>query len=83
MQYADVVIAALSALVLAWVADALTGRRGLFATALVSGTGAVCGWFLAVRVFGVSTSDQWLWVFWSIGAAALALGGFFLFRTKR
>jgi hypothetical protein len=39
--------------VLAWLADLFTGRRGLFATGLVSGVGAIAGWFLAVRVFAV------------------------------
>lgn len=83
LQYADVVIAVLGALALAWLADMATGRRGLFATSLVSFTGAVAGWFLAVRVFGVSTMDQWGWVLWSMVASALALAAFFLFRSKR
>lgn len=83
MQYADLAIAALGAFFLAWLADTATGRRGLFACLLVSGVGAVCGWFLAVRVFAVSTSDQWTWVLWALGVAAIALGAFFLFRSKR
>lgn len=83
LQYADIVTAVLGAFVLAWLADLLTGRRGLFATALVSGVGAVAGWFLAVRVFAVSTMDQWNWVLWSMIAAVIALGAFFLFRSKR
>ncbi|NJC42315.1 lysylphosphatidylglycerol synthetase-like protein (DUF2156 family) [Brevundimonas alba] len=83
MQYADIVIAVLGAFVLAWTADLLTGRRGLFATSLVSGVAAVAGWFLAVRVFGVSTMDGWTWVAWSLAASAIALATFFLFRTKR
>jgi len=83
LQYADIVTAVLGAFVLAWLADLLTGRRGLFATALVSGVGAVAGWFLAVRVFAVSTMDQWDWVLWSMIASVLALGAFFLFRSKR
>lgn len=83
MQYADIAIAVLGAFVLAWLADMATGRRGLFATSLVSGVAAVAGWFLAVRVFAVSTMDQWLWVMWSMIASALALGAFFLFRSKR
>jgi hypothetical protein len=77
------VIAALGAFVLAWAADMLTGKRGLFATSLVSAAGAVAGWFLAVRVFGVSTMDQWTWVWWSMTGAAIALVTFFLFRNKR
>ena len=83
MQYANIVTAVVGAFALAWLADLLTGRRGLFATSLVAGTGAVAGWFLAVRVFGVSIMQQWDWVLWSMIAAALALGAFFLFRSKR
>lgn len=83
LQYADIVTAVLGAFVLAWLADQLTGRRGLFATSLVSGVAAVAGWFLAVRVFGVSTMAQWTWVMWSMIASAIALGAFFLFRSKR
>ena len=83
MQYADIVIAVLGAFVLAWLADLMTGRRGLFATSLVSAVGAICGWFLAVRVFAVSTMDQWGWILWSMAAAILALVAFFLFRNKR
>lgn len=83
MQYADLAIAALGAFFLAWLADTATGRRGLFACLLVSGVGAVCGWFLAVRVFAVSTSDQWTWVLWALGVAAVSLLAFHLFRSKR
>ncbi|GAA0636801.1 transglycosylase [Brevundimonas lenta] len=83
MQYADIVIAVLGAFVLAWLADLTTGRRGLFATSLVSGVGAVAGWFLAVRVFAISTMDQWNWLLWSMAASVLALVAFFLFRNKR
>ena len=83
MQYADIVIAVLGAFVLAWLADLLTGKRGLFATSLVSGVAAIAGWFLAVRVFAVSTMDQWNWVLWSMVAAIIALLAFFLFRSKR
>jgi uncharacterized membrane protein YeaQ/YmgE (transglycosylase-associated protein family) len=83
VQYADIVIAALGAFALAWLADSLTGRRGLFATSLVSAVGAVAGWFLAVRVLVVSTMDQWTWLIWSMAASAIALGAFFLFRNKR
>ena len=63
--------------------DLVSGRRGLFATSLVSAVAAVSGWFLAVRVFGVSTMNEWTWVLWSLAAATLALGAFFLFRSKR
>ena len=83
LQHADIVIAVLGAFALAWAADQLTGRRGLFATSLVSGVAAVAGWFLAIRVFAVSTMDGWTWVGWSLAASAIALAGFFLFRNKR
>jgi len=80
LQYADIIIAVLGAFTLAWLADLATGRRGLFATSLVSGVAAAAGWFLAVRVFAVGTMDQWGWVFWSLTASVLA---FFLFRGMR
>ena len=83
MQYADIIVAVLGAFALAWTADQLTGRRGLFATSLVSGVAAVAGWFLAVRVFTASTMDQWTWVGWSLAASVFALAAFFLFRNKR
>ncbi len=83
MQYADIVIAVIGALILAWLADLFTGRRGLFATSLVSGTAAIAGWFLAVRVFAVSTTGQFAWILWSMVASAVALVAFFLFRSKR
>ena len=83
LQHVDIVIAVLGAVALAWTADQLTGRRGLFATSLVSGVAAIAGWFLAVRVFAVSTMDGWTWVGWSLAASALALATFFLFRNKR
>jgi hypothetical protein len=83
LQYADIVIAVLGAFALAWLADLITGRRGLFAASLVSGVAAVCGWFLAIRVFAVGTMDGFSWVVWSLTASVLALIGFYLFRSKR
>ncbi|WP_420469810.1 MULTISPECIES: transglycosylase [unclassified Brevundimonas] len=83
MQHADIVTALVAAFALAWLADLLTGRRGLFATSLVSGTGAVAGAFLAVRVFGAYTMDEWGWVLWSLIGSVIALVAFFLFRSKR
>lgn len=83
MEYADIVIAVLGAALLAWTADQLTGRRGLFATSLVAMVGAVCGWFLVIRVFAAATMDDWTWVLWSMAGAAVCLGAYFLFRSKR
>lgn len=83
LQHADIVIAVLGAFALAWLADLITGRRGLFAASLVSGVAAVCGWFLAIRVFAVGTMDGFGWVVWSLTASVLALVGFYLFRSKR
>jgi uncharacterized membrane protein YeaQ/YmgE (transglycosylase-associated protein family) len=83
LPYIEIIMAVLGAFTLAWLADLVSGRRGLFATSLVSAVAAVCGWFLAVRVFGASTMEEWTWVIWSLAAATLALGAFFLFRSKR
>ncbi|MFY8164282.1 MAG: transglycosylase [Brevundimonas sp.] len=83
MPYIEIILAVLGAFALSWLADLVSGRRGLFATSLVSAVAAVAGWFLAVRVFGVSTMTEWTWVLWSMAAATLALGAFFLFRSKR
>ena len=83
MQYADIAIAVAGGLLLAWIADLLTGRRGLGGTALVSGVGVVCGWFLAIRVFAVSTTDSYAWIPWAMTGSVICLGAFFLFRSKR
>lgn len=83
MQYADIAAAVLGGLLLAWIADLLTGRRGLGGTILVSGVGLACGWFLAVRVFAVSTMDSWVWTPWALAGSAVCLIAFFLLRNKR
>lgn len=83
LQYADIAIAALGVLALAWIADQLGGRRGLFGAALVAGIGAGCGWFLAVRVFGAATMNGWLWLVWALSGTALCLAAYYLFRSKR
>jgi hypothetical protein len=83
LQYLDIVAAVAGGLLLAWIADLLTGRRGLGGTALVSGIGLLCGWFLAVRVFAVSTMDSWVWIPWSLIGSVVCLVAFFLFRGKR
>ena len=82
-EYADIVAAVVGAFVLAWIADLLTGRRGLFAASLVAFTGAACGWFLAVRVFGASTMDEFDWVLWSGAGTVLCLITYYLFRNTR
>ena len=83
LEYADIVVAVVGAFVLAWMADLMTGRRGLFAASLVAYTGAVCGWFLAVRVFGASTMDEFAWTLWSGAGSVLALITYYLFRNTR
>ena len=83
MQYADIAAAIAGGLLLAWIADWVTGRRGFGGTSLVSGVGLACGWFLAVRVFAVGAMDSWVWVPWALVGSALCLGAFFLFRNKR
>jgi len=83
LPYVEIVVAVLCAFALAWLADLTTGRRGLFATSLVSAVAAVAGWFMSVRVFGVSTMTEWTWVLWSLATSTLTLGAFFLFRSKR
>ena len=83
LEYADILIAVVGAFVLAWIADLLTGRRGLFAASLVAFTGAACGWFLAVRVFAASTMDEFTCVWWSGAATVVALAAYYLFRSKR
>ena len=49
----------------------------------MSGVGLACGWFLAVRVFAVSTLDSWVWVPWALTGSVVCLATFFLFRNKR
>ncbi len=83
MDNLDIAVAVLLTAALAWGFDAVTGRRGLAAPMLVAFTGALCGGFLAVRVFGVATLDQWPWVIWALGGAILALAAHFLFRNTR
>lgn len=83
MQYADIAATLLGGLFLAWIADLLTGRRGLGGTGLVSAVGLACGGFLAVRVFAVSTMDSWAWTPWALAGSAVCLVAFFLFRSKR
>ncbi|WP_292021277.1 MULTISPECIES: transglycosylase [unclassified Brevundimonas] len=83
MQYADIAAAIAGGLLLAWIADLLTGRRGFGGTSLVSGVGLACGWFLAVRVFAISTMDSWVWAPWALVGSGVCLVAFFLFRNKR
>jgi len=83
LEYADIVLTVLGVFAVAWIADLLTGRRGLFAALLVASVSALCGWFLAVRVFGVATMDGLLWTAWAICAAVIGLVAFHLFRNTR
>ena len=83
VQHLDVIVALISVLALAVIADQLTGRRSLDQALLVGGVGALCGAFLAVRVFAVGTLDGWLWVGWALGGAVLCLFAHFLFRSTR
>lgn len=83
MDNIDIALAVLLTAGLASGFDAVTGRRGLAAPMLVAFTGALCGGFLAVRVFAVATLDEWPWVIWSIVGAILALSAHFLFRNTR
>ena len=83
MEYADVVLAVVGVFALGWIADLLTGRRGLFGATLVSATGAACGWFLAVRVFGTVSMDELGWTAWSGVGAIVSLFTFYLFRNTR
>ena len=61
VQHLDIILAVAGALALGWIADLLTGGRGIARTLLASLTGAVCGWFLAVRVFAAYTP----WTAWA------------------
>lgn len=83
MQYADIAIAILGVLALAWSSDLLSGRRGFGGAILVAAVGAACGAFLAIRVFAVATLGDWPWVVWALGASALTLAAYTLFRSKR
>ena len=83
MEHADIVVAVVGVFAVAWIADLLTGRRGLFTASLVAATGAACGWFLAVRVFGAATMDDFQWTAWAIGGSVLTLIAFYLFRNTR
>ena len=83
MQYADIAIAILGVLALAWASDMLSGRRGFGGAILVASVGAACGAFLAIRVFAVATLGDWPWVIWALAACALTLVAYTLFRSKR
>ncbi len=83
MQYADIAIAILGVLALAWGSDMLSGRRGFGGAILVAGVGAGCGAFLAIRVFAVAALGDWPWVVWVLTASALTLVAYTLFRSKR
>ena len=83
VQHLDIILAVAGALALGWVADLLTGGRGIARTLLASLTGAVCGWFLAVRVFAAHTMDGLGWVVWAMAGSILVLLVYFMTRNKR
>ena len=83
MAYAPPLAALAGALLIAWMGDAATGRRGYFGASLAALTGAACGAFLALRVFAIGQPEDWSWLAWSlIGSAGLLLI-YTLFRSKR
>lgn len=79
----DLITAVVGALALGLIADQMSGRRGWAATTLVAGVGAICGWFLSIRVFAVATMDQFGWVWWALAGSTICLIAFFLLRNKR
>ena len=83
MPYIEIAIAVVGALTLAWIADLLTGRRGIGAVILVALVSGACGAFLAIRVFAIATLADWAWLPWSMAATVIGLIAFFLFRSKR
>jgi uncharacterized membrane protein YeaQ/YmgE (transglycosylase-associated protein family) len=83
VQYLDIILAVAGALALGWVADLLTGGRGIARTLLASVTGAACGWFLAVRVFGAHAMGDVRWVIWAMAGSVIVLLVYFLTRNKR
>jgi uncharacterized membrane protein YeaQ/YmgE (transglycosylase-associated protein family) len=83
VQHLDIILAVVGALALGWIADLLTGGRGIARTLLTSVTGAACGWFLAVRVFGAHTMDDLGWVVWAMAGSVIVLLVYFLTRNKR
>lgn len=83
MQHLDIILAILGALALGWAADLLTGGRGVAKTLLASLTGAVCGWFLSVRVFAAHTMDGLGWTLWALAGSVIVLLVYFLTRNKR
>jgi uncharacterized membrane protein YeaQ/YmgE (transglycosylase-associated protein family) len=83
LSYAPPLAAAAIALAMGWIADLMTGRRGFGGTCLVAAVGALCGWFLAQRVFAIGFITDWNWTLWSVLGAGLSLIAFLLFRSKR
>jgi uncharacterized membrane protein YeaQ/YmgE (transglycosylase-associated protein family) len=83
VQHLDIILAIAGALALGWVADLLTGGRGIARTLLASLTGAACGWFLAIRVFAAPTPDDLGWVVWAMAGSVIVLLVYLLTRNKR
>ena len=83
MQYADILIAVVGVLIVAGIADMLGGKRGFGGALLVASVGAACGWFLVIRVFALTTMDDWNWILWALGGSVLSLVAYYLLRNKR
>jgi len=73
VQYIEIAIAIIGAVALAWIADLLTGRRGIGAVILVALVSAACGAFLAIRVFAVAALTDWEWLLWSLVTTVIGL----------
>ncbi len=83
MQYADIAIAIVGVLIIAAIADQLSGKRGFGGALLVAAVGAACGGFLVIRVFAAITLDDWKWIPWALGGGSASLIAYYLLRNKR
>lgn len=83
MPYLEILTTLVGVAILGWAGDLVSGRRALPAMIVVALTGAICGAFLALRVFAVVNYDSWIWPMWSFAGAAVSMLVYFLFRNKR
>lgn len=83
MPYVEMAATVAGALVLAWLADLVTGRRDLPGFVIVALTGAASGAFLTLRVFSLATIDSWKWPLGAGIGALAAIVLYFLFRKQR